>query len=120
MGGAGVISGRFSTAEASELALLLRSGALPAPLLILEERRIGPSMGQDSIDAGVRAAWVGFVAVILFMVWIYGVLGVFASLALVVNIFLMLGIMTLLQATLTMPGIGLDVRNGGGCQCVDF
>ncbi len=105
MGGAGVISGRFSTAEASELALLLRSGALPAPLLILEERRIGPSMGQDSIDAGVRAAWVGFVAVILFMVWIYGVLGVFASLALVVNIFLMLGIMTLLQATLTMPAI---------------
>lgn len=104
-GGNGVISGNFTIESAQELAMLLRAGALPAPLEILEERIIGPNLGADSIESGKRAGVTGFIGVVIFMIWSYGALGVFASISLllaVVYIFAMLG---LLQATLTLPGI---------------
>jgi preprotein translocase subunit SecD len=105
LGGSGQISGRFSVQESNDLSLLLRAGALPAPLTILEERTVGPGMGADSIAAGEIASIVGLVAVIIFMGIAYGRFGIYADIALSMNIFLILGALSVLQATLTLPGI---------------
>jgi preprotein translocase subunit SecD len=105
LGGSGVITGRFSVAEAQDLALLLRAGALPAPLSILEERTVGPGLGADSIAAGKIASVVGLVLVVVFMVAAYGLFGLMADLALVANMVLIAGALSVLQATLTLPGI---------------
>ena len=105
LGGSGIIEGQFSVQEASDLALLLRAGALPAPLVVLEERTVGPGLGADSIAAGQIAAIIGFAGVIVFMVISYGRFGVMASLALVFNLALILAALSFLQATLTLPGI---------------
>lgn len=104
-GGRGQISGSFTAASANDLAVLLRAGALPAPLTVVEERTVGPELGADSIRAGAISLGVGFVLVILFMGFFYGLFGWFANVALVVNVILMLAIMSLLQATLTLPGM---------------
>ena len=105
LGGSGIISGSFSLTEAQNLALLLRAGALPAPLVYLEERTVGPGLGQDSIDAGKAASIIGMVAVLVFMVAVYGLFGVMANVALLFNMALIFGALSLLQATLTLPGI---------------
>ncbi|MDE2007368.1 MAG: protein translocase subunit SecD [Rhodospirillales bacterium] len=105
LGGSGQISGNFTAASASDLALLLRAGALPAPLTVVEQNSIGPELGADSIRAGAIALGVGFLLVIGFMGAFYGLFGWFANLALVVNLVLMLAVMSLLQATLTLPGM---------------
>lgn len=104
-GGQGQISGGFSVEEANDLALLLRAGALPAPLTIAEERSIGPSLGADSVEAGKKAALVGFAFVIVFMVFSYGTFGIISVLSLLMNVTLVFGILSALQATLTLPGI---------------
>ena len=104
-GGRGQISGSFSAASANDLAVLLRAGALPAPLTVVEERSVGPELGADSIRAGAISLAVGFVLVIVFMAVFYGLFGWFANVCLVVNLVLMLGVMSLLQATLTLPGM---------------
>lgn len=103
--GSGQITGNFSVAETNELALILRAGALPAPLIILEERSVGPGLGADSIAAGQIAAVVGLALVIIYMMLSYGLFGLFADIALTVNIVLILGALSALQATLTLPGI---------------
>ncbi|HMD64160.1 MAG TPA: protein translocase subunit SecD [Stellaceae bacterium] len=105
LGGSGIISGSFTVQSASDLALLLRAGALPAPITILEERTVGPDLGADSIHAGAVASIVGVVLVIVFMILFYGLFGVFADIALIFNLCLMLGSLSLLGATLTLPGI---------------
>jgi preprotein translocase subunit SecD len=105
LGGSGIISGSFTVQSASDLALLLRAGALPAPITILEERTVGPSLGADSIHAGAMACFVGVALVVVFMVLFYGLFGVFADIALFFNLCLMLGSLSLLGATLTLPGI---------------
>ena len=105
LGGSGQISGGFTSEEANELAILLRAGALPAPLIILEERSVGPDLGADSINAGKIAALIGFAAVILFMLFIYRTFGLFADIALIINLLLVLGVLSMFQATLTLPGI---------------
>ncbi|MEW6445614.1 MAG: protein translocase subunit SecD [Pseudomonadota bacterium] len=99
------ISGLDNGNEARDLALLLRAGALRAPIEIIEERTVGPSLGADNIKAGVTAALVGFVAVALFMIVYYSLFGVFANVALFVNLVLIVSVLSLLQATLTLPGI---------------
>ncbi|MBE1236887.1 protein translocase subunit SecD [Phaeovibrio sulfidiphilus] len=104
-GGRGIITGTFTSQEAADLALLLRAGALPAPLTPIEERTVGPGLGQDSIDAGKLASVLGACAVFVFMVVCYGLFGLFASLALMVNIVLLLGLLGAIGATLTLPGI---------------
>nr|WP_294513094.1 protein translocase subunit SecD [uncultured Rhodopila sp.] len=104
-GGRGQISGSFSPDSANDLAVLLRAGALPAPLTVVEQRSVGPELGAASIRAGALSLAAGFVFVIAFMGIFYGLFGWLANLALVVNLFLMLGIMSLLQATLTLPGM---------------
>ena len=105
IGGSGQISGDFTFQSATDLALLLRSGALPAPLNIIEERTVGPDLGQDSIDAGILSLIIGFSFVVLFMVYKYKIFGIIANLALISNLFLLVGILTLFEATLTLPGI---------------
>ncbi len=105
LGGAGIISGSFTVQETKDLALLLRAGALPAPMTILEERTVGPDLGADSIAAGEIACVIGFVLVLIFMVLAYGLFGIFANLALLLNMVLIIGSLSLLQATLTLPGI---------------
>ncbi len=105
LGGSGIISGSFTVQTANDLALLLRAGALPAPLTILEERTVGPDLGADSIKAGAIACAVGLVLVVVFMVVIYGLFGVFANIALFINLALLMGILSILGATLTLPGI---------------
>jgi preprotein translocase subunit SecD len=105
LGGSGQISGSFDVTEANDLALLLRAGALPAPLKIIEERSVGPSLGSDSIAAGKLATGIAILMVIGFMVLSYNIFGVFAVIALSVNLTLLLAVMALLQATLTLPGI---------------
>ena len=105
LGGSGQISGGFTTEEANDLALLLRAGALPAPLTILEERTVGPGLGADSIAAGKVASIIGLFLVIIFMIVVYGVFGFFADVALFVNMVLILAALSALQATLTLPGI---------------
>ena len=103
--GSGQITGNFTFQSATDLALLLRSGALPAPLNIIEERTVGPDLGQDSIDAGILALIIGFFLVIFFMLFKYRVFGLIANIALIFNLLLLVGILTLFEATLTLPGI---------------
>jgi SecD/SecF fusion protein len=104
-GGSGEISGHFTVESATQLAILLRAGALPAKLTIVEERTVGPGLGQDSIDAGKHAAFVGAGLVIVYMLMTYGTFGVFANIALVVHIAFIFAALVLLGATLTLPGI---------------
>jgi preprotein translocase subunit SecD len=105
LGGAGQISGRFTVQQANDLAILLRAGALPAPLTIIEERTVGPGLGQDSITAGEHAAYAGAALVIIFMFVTYGLFGLFANIAVAINIAMIFGVLSLLSATLTLPGI---------------
>ena len=105
LGGSGQITGRFSVPEAQDLAVVLRAGALPAPLKILEERTVGPDLGADSVAAGKIAGVVAFVAVMVFMFLSYGVFGLAANVALMVNLILIGAALSLLQASLTLPGI---------------
>ncbi len=104
-GGSGIISGNFTVESANELALLLRAGALPAPLTVMEERTVGPDLGADSVRAGEIAAIIGLAAVLVFMMLSYGFVGLIANFALGVNIVLIFGALSVLQATLTLPGI---------------
>lgn len=104
-GGAGQISGNFTVEGSTELAILLRAGALPAEMTFLEERTIGPELGADSVQAGQTAALIAFAAVLIFMVASYGLFGVFASIALILNVGLIFGVLSLIGATLTLPGI---------------
>jgi preprotein translocase subunit SecD len=105
LGGSGQISGNFTVQSANDLAILLRAGALPAPLTIIEERTVGPGLGQDSITAGEHAAYAGAALVIVFMFATYGLFGLFANIAVAVNIAMIFGVLSLLSATLTLPGI---------------
>jgi preprotein translocase subunit SecD len=104
-GGQGQISGNFTVQQANDLAILLRAGALPAPLTIIEERTVGPGLGQDSIESGERAAYVGSILVIVFMLLTYRLFGVFANIAVAINVAMIFGLLSLLNATLTLPGI---------------
>jgi len=104
-GGAGQISGNFTVQSANDLAILLRAGALPAPLTVVEERTVGPGLGQDSINAGERAAYAGAALVVIFMLVTYGLFGLFANIAVAVNVAMIFGLLSLLGATLTLPGI---------------
>jgi preprotein translocase subunit SecD len=99
------ITGLDSGAEASELALLLRAGALAAPIEIVEERTVGPSLGQDNIDQGFQSVMIGFAFVLVFMIIWYRIFGAVANLALAANLVLIVALLSLLQATLTLPGI---------------
>ena len=105
VGGSGQISGDFTFQSATDLALLLRSGALPAPMNIIEERTVGPDLGKDSIKAGIISLIVGFSMVVLFMIYKYRFFGLIANFALITNLFLLIGVLTLFGATLTLPGI---------------
>ena len=105
VGGSGQITGNFTFQSATDLALLLRSGALPAPMNIIEERSVGPDLGKDSIKAGIISLMVGFSLVVLFMTYKYRIFGLIANFALIANLFLLIGILTLFGATLTLPGI---------------
>lgn len=104
-GGSGQISGNFTVQQANDLAILLRAGALPAPLTIIEERTVGPGLGQDSIEKGELAAYVGSIMVIVFMLVTYRLFGVFANIAVAINVAMIFGVLSLLNATLTLPGI---------------
>jgi len=103
--GSGQISGGFTFQSATDLALLLRSGALPAPLNIIEERTVGPDLGQDSINAGMIALTIGFLLVIIFMFIKYKIFGLITNVTLIINLLILLGVLTLFEATLTLPGI---------------
>ena len=103
--GSGQISGGFTFQSATDLSLLLRSGALPAPLNIIEERTVGPDLGQDSIDAGMIALIMGFLLVIIFIFIKYKIFGLITNITLIINLLILLGILTLFEATLTLPGI---------------
>ena len=103
--GKGVISGNFTFQEATDLALLLRSGALPTPLDVVEERTVGPDLGEDSIKSGITSLIVGFLLVILFMFYKYRIFGLVANTALIANLLMLIGVLTILEATLTLPGI---------------
>jgi preprotein translocase subunit SecD len=104
-GGSGQISGSFTVQAANDLAILLRAGALPAPLTVIEERTVGPGLGQDSIEKGELAAYVGSIMVIVFMLVTYRLFGVFANIAVAINVAMIFGLLSLLNATLTLPGI---------------
>ena len=104
-GGQGQISGGFSIQEANDLALLLRAGALPAPMEVVEERTVGPSLGADSVEAGKKASLIGLLLVLFFMPVVYGLFGLMANVALTVNVALIFAVLSGLQATLTLPGI---------------
>ena len=104
-GGSGIISGNFTSQEATDLAVLLRAGALPAPLSIVEERSVGPGLGADSIAAGKIAAIIGMLLVCLFMILIYGSFGVIANISLIANLFIIISLLGTIGATLTLPGI---------------
>lgn len=104
-GGSGIITGNFSVEESTKLAILLRAGALPAEINVLEQRTVGPELGQDSIDAGRIAAIVAFAGVLIFMILTYGLFGLFADIALILNVALIFGLLSLIGATLTLPGI---------------
>jgi preprotein translocase subunit SecD len=105
LGGSGQISGNFTVQQANDLAILLRAGALPAPLTIIEERTVGPGLGQDSIEAGIRASWIGALMVALFMFATYGLFGLIANIAVAFNVAMIIGILSVFNATLTLPGI---------------
>lgn len=104
-GGAGIITGRFDASETTRLAILLRAGALPAELVVLEQRTIGPELGADSIEAGRLATMIAFAAVLVFMFLAYGTFGIFANIALIINVAMILGLLSAIGATLTLPGI---------------
>lgn len=104
-GGSGIITGNFSVEESTNLAVLLRAGALPAELTFLEERTIGPELGQDSIDAGKIACIVAGIAILIYMALSYGLFGIFANVALIINVGLIFGLLSMIGATLTLPGI---------------
>ncbi|CAN7539025.1 protein translocase subunit SecD [Bradyrhizobium sp. LjRoot220] len=104
-GGSGQISGSFTVQAANDLAILMRAGALPAPLTVIEQRTVGPGLGQDSIEKGELAAYVGSILVIVFMLLTYRLFGVFANVAVAINVAMIFGILSLLNATLTLPGI---------------
>ena len=104
-GGSGIITGDFTIEDSTQLAVLLRAGALPAELTFLEERTIGPELGQDSIEAGRIACLVAFAAVLVFMQAAYGLFGLFANIALILNVALIFGLLSAIGATLTLPGI---------------
>ncbi len=104
-GGSGIITGNFTVQESTNLAVLLRAGALPARMEFLEERTIGPELGQDSIDAGKVAATVAGIGVLVFMALSYGLFGIFANIALIINVALIFGLLSMVGATLTLPGI---------------
>jgi preprotein translocase subunit SecD len=104
-GGSGQISGSFTVQQANDLAILLRAGALPAPLPFIEESTVGPGLGQDSIEKGELAAYVGSIMVIVFMLVTYRLFGVFANIAVAINVAMIFGVLSLLNATLTLPGI---------------
>ena len=104
-GGSGIITGNFTTKSANDLALLMRSGALPAPLEVMEERTVGAGLGADSIHDGVIAAIVGFAAIIVFMLLAYGLFGAMVDITLFLNLAIMLGVMSFIGTTLTLPGI---------------
>ncbi len=103
--GSGIISGNFTFQEATDLALLLRSGALPTPLNVVEERTVGPDLGEDSIKSGVTSLIIGFILVIFFMLYKYKIFGLVANVALIANLIMLVGVLTILEATLTLPGI---------------
>jgi len=105
LGGSGQISGSFTVQSANDLAILLRAGALPAPLTIIEERTVGPGLGADSIAKGKLSSYVGAGLVILFMLLTYGLFGLFANIAVAINVAMIFGVLSLLNATLTLPGI---------------
>ena len=105
LGGSGQISGNFTVQSANDLAILLRAGALPAPLAVIEERTVGPGLGQDSINAGEHAAYVGAALVVVFMLVTYGLFGLFANIAVAINVAMIFGVLSMLNATLTLPGI---------------
>ena len=105
LGGSGQISGRFTAESSANLALLLRAGALPAPLTVVEERTVGASLGQDSITSGTRAAIIGSIFVLIYIFATYGLFGLFANIAVIVNVVMMFGLLSLIGATLTLPGI---------------
>ena len=105
IGGSGQITGNFTFQSATDLALLLRSGALPAPLKIIEERTVGPDLGQDSINAGILSLFIGFILVVFFMIFKYKIFGIIANLTLIANLLILIGILTAFEATLTLPGI---------------
>ena len=104
-GGSGIITGNFSSQEATDLAVLLRAGALPAPLNIIEERSVGPGLGADSIAAGKIAAIIGMIGVCIFMILVYGKFGILANISLIANLFLIISLLGAIGATLTLPGI---------------
>ena len=104
-GGSGIISGNFSFQEATDLSLLLRSGALPTPLNVVEERTVGPDLGEDSIKSGLISLIVGFCFVVVFMLYKYKIFGLIANIALIANLIMLIGVLTILEATLTLPGI---------------
>jgi protein-export membrane protein SecD len=105
LGGSGQIAGNFTTEEASQLSVILRSGALPAKLTIIQQTTVGPSLGSDSINAGVLASLIGLVGVLAFMIVAYGIFGIFANVALIVNLLLLIALMSVFGFTLTLPGI---------------
>jgi preprotein translocase subunit SecD len=105
LGGSGQISGSFTVQSANDLSILLRAGALPAPLTIIEERTVGPGLGADSISKGKLSSYVGAGMVILFMLVTYGLFGLFANIAVAINVAMIFGVLSLLNATLTLPGI---------------
>ena len=104
-GGRGQITGNYTAQSANDLAVLLRAGALPAPLKIIEERSVGPDLGADSIRAGVLAATIGLALVAIYMILLYGLFGLFADIAVVFNLIITIALLSLIQATLTLPGI---------------
>jgi len=99
------ITGAFTTTETNNLALLIRAGALAAPMEIIEERTVGPSLGQENIDKGFHSTLWGFLAIVAFMIVYYALFGLFSSIALAANLLLLISLLSLLQATLTLPGI---------------
>ena len=103
--GTGTISGGFTFQEATDLALLLRSGALPTPINIIEERTVGPDLGKDSIKSGVISLLIGFILVIIFMLFKYKIFGLISNISLISNLVMLMGVLTILEATLTLPGI---------------
>ena len=104
-GGSGIITGNFTTQEATDLAVLLRAGALPAPLKIIEERSVGPGLGADSIASGKIASVIGMICVCVFMILIYGIFGLLANISLIANLFIIVSLLGIIGATLTLPGI---------------
>jgi protein-export membrane protein SecD len=113
LGGSGQISGNFTVEETNSLAVVLRSGALPAKLSIVEERTVGPSLGSDSIKAGLNASIIGLVLVVGFMIMSYGLFGIFANIALLVNLVMLIALMSFFGFTMTLPGIAAIVLTMG-------